>query len=199
MSINTQNQFEQQDSNSAKPGASPPFAAPQNPMTASQAALVRAQAARASHPISPQTVPEDAGSVMDDVCNDLHGQKGLTYVLIAEEPTSCAVVSDLTPGPEIAALLAYHLKFGRDVGGGRLDWSDPERPFPDDGEREETLERLRSGIARLRSRYDIRFVLAWHLEPDELPHMDATNYFPEEAFSGIAELLAAEIQMALCI
>ncbi|MFC1597214.1 hypothetical protein ACFL5Q_04645 [Planctomycetota bacterium] len=215
MSDNTQNQIEQGNSNPARSEVLSPTAAPQGSMTAAQAALARAQAARAhdaNRPLpnpSPNQGPSrTAGpvsrryepSLLDEITEELRAQDYLTFIFLAHGSSGCEHDSadEWFPALDAAVRLALDLMFGASPSGRRLQsFRDPQEDLPDEATRGATIAAVQSCLERLRRRKDIHFVLAWYIEGADKPHFDLVGVSEDKVFEQIGDFLGEEVKAHL--
>jgi hypothetical protein len=215
MSDSTQDQIEQQDPNPTRLDAPSPSPAPQNPMTPAQAALARAQAARAAHMTHPSTgegesavktatarqnAPEDIDEIIEAVLDDLESLDYLTFAFVAgEESERRIILSGRGPTLDVAVRLAVHVLFNIDVKGRRLYcFGGPERKMPDEVTQQKTIETVQKCIERLQKHDEITFILAWYAEGTARARLDRVGYTFQEAMTGIGNYLAEAVRADLC-
>jgi hypothetical protein len=215
MSDSAPSQIEQQNSTPTTLNASSPSTAPQNPMTPAQAALARAQAARAAHMTNPSTGksesagktatarqndPEDVDEIIEHVLNDLESLDYLTFAFVAgEESERRVILSGRGPTLDVAVRLAVHVLFNIDVKGRRLYcFGGPERKMPGEVTQQKTIETVQRCIERLQKHDEITFILAWYAEGTARARLDRVGYTFQEAMTGIGDYLAEAVRADLC-
>ncbi|MFC1597213.1 hypothetical protein ACFL5Q_04640 [Planctomycetota bacterium] len=215
MSADTVNQIEHRTSNPARLDASSPSTAPQKPMTAAQAALARAQAARISSDVgcagpkpgtengmqcaSTPAVSTHQRSLVDEIIGMLGGLEYLTFIFLAEGPTTRDQAHYCGPTADIVVRMAIDLILGAEPEARRYHWfRDPENGLPDKASREKTTAVMQSCLDRLRAREDINFALAWYVEGEREAHLELAGFKLQMAFSEIRDLLGEVVHEALC-
>jgi hypothetical protein len=215
MSGNTHNQIEQRSSNPAKPEVLSSTTAPQKPMTAAQAALARARAARAGFDVGrpvPKPGPENGMqcaptptvsthqlSLVDEIIGMLDGLEYLTFVFLADGPTTRDQAHYCGPTVDIVVRMASDLVLDAPPEVRQYHWfRDPKNGLPDKASREKTIATMQSCLDRLRAREDIDFALVWYVEGETKAHLELAGFTLQIAFSEIRDLLGDAVHDALC-
>jgi hypothetical protein len=215
MSDSSPSQIEQQNANPTRLNASSPSTAPQKPMTPAQAALARAQAARAGFDVGcpvPKAGPENGmqcattptvsthqPSLADEIIGMLDGLEYLTFIFLAEGPTTRDQAHYCGPTVDIVVRMASDLVLGARPEVRRYHWfRDPENGLPDKASREKTIATMQSCLDRLRAREDIDFALVWYVEGETKAHLELAGFKLQMAFSEIRVLLGDAVHDALC-
>jgi hypothetical protein len=199
----------------SQPAVGPALLPTKPKLTAAQAALARAQAARAGQVKSPSTgdveslgrnvtasqeETQDVDTFIDKVLEDLHALGGLTYVFLAGRRDRLgALTAGRGPGTDMAVRLAYHVMLGGDIEGGHLQWFFGAGDSRDEAVQQKATQTVQGCLERLRRRDEIAFVLAWHVEGSPKACLEAAGYTFEVALGEIGEFLAVELRSDLCV
>lgn len=138
------------------------------------------------------TVYSDAGALLEEVGGILKDLEGLTSLFWAEDLSSRDQVFYWGPNLDLFSCLAKDLAKGA---GPEVPRHDRFREPPDDQSAKATAA-IQACLARLRSRNDINFALAWGVEDDE-HQIELVGFTIDRVIAQISAFMAGEIERYL--